>query len=223
MLGGGLGNIAPGRASGPTTLAMACAIAGVAATGADMRTAAALDAIAGKFLDWYAEGPPNVGMQTRHVLACTGPGPGAAARMRQAAADLHARTGRTACNGSLMRTSPVALARLGDPDAIAQAATAVSALTRADPVVGDVCVLWCLAIDRARSAQLLSATLGAGGVATGVWPGSASGPPGCWRTASCPGSASCCAPRGYFTSMRRRARAGPPAGWPMCTLPALSS
>jgi hypothetical protein len=63
---------------------MACAIAGVAATGADMRTAAALDAIAGKFLDWYAEGPPDVGMQTRHVLACTGPGPGAAARMRQA-------------------------------------------------------------------------------------------------------------------------------------------
>src|SRR5450756_2222474 len=58
-----------------------------------------------------------------------GPGPGAAARMRQAAADLHARTGRTACNGSLMRTSPVARARLGDPDAIAQAATAVSALT----------------------------------------------------------------------------------------------
>jgi len=181
---------------------MACAIAGVAATGADMRTAAALDAIAGKFLDWYAEGPPDVGMQTRHVLACTG---------------------RTACNGSLMRTSPVALARLGDPDAIAQAATAVSALTRADPVVGDVCVLWCLAIDRARSAQLLSATLGAGGVATGFWPGSASGPAGCWRTASCPGSASCCAPRGYCTSMRRRARAGPPAGWPMCTLPALSS
>jgi len=101
-----------------------------------------------------------------------GPGPGAAARMRQAAADLHARTGRTACNGSLMRTSPVALARLGDPDAIAQAATAVSALTRADPVAGDACVLWCLAIDRARSAQLLSATLlGAGGVATGFLAG----------------------------------------------------
>jgi hypothetical protein len=136
-----------------------------------MRTAAALDAIAGKFLDWYAEGPPDVGMQTRHVLACTGPGPGAAARMRQAAADLHARTGRTACNGSLMRTSPVALARLGDPDAIAQAATAVSALTCADPVAGDACVLWCLAIDRARSAQLLSATLGAGGVATGFLAG----------------------------------------------------
>src|SRR5450759_11846 len=71
MLGGGLGNIAPGQWSDDTE--MACAIAGVAATGADMRTAAALDAIAGKFLDWYAEGPPDVGMQTRHVLACTGP------------------------------------------------------------------------------------------------------------------------------------------------------
>jgi ADP-ribosyl-[dinitrogen reductase] hydrolase len=62
MLGGGVGNIAPGQWSDDTE--MACAIAGVAATGADMRTAAALDAIAGKFLDWYAEGPPDVGMQT---------------------------------------------------------------------------------------------------------------------------------------------------------------
>ena len=36
--------------------------------------------------------------------------------MTQAAADLHARTGRTGGNGSLMRTGPVALAHLDDPD-----------------------------------------------------------------------------------------------------------
>ena len=54
-----------------------------------------------------------------------------------------------------MRTSPVALAHLGDPDAIADAARAVSALTHHDPVAGEACVLWCLAIDHAvRTGEL---------------------------------------------------------------------
>ena len=69
--------------------------------------------------------------------------------MREAAAELHERTGRTAGNGSLMRTGPVALAHLGDAGAIVEAARAVSALTHYDPIAGDACVLWCLAIDHA--------------------------------------------------------------------------
>jgi hypothetical protein len=75
--------------------------------------------------------------------------------MRRLAAELHRRTGRSAGNGSLMRTGPVALAHLGDSDAIAEAARAVSTLTHHDPVAGDACVLWCLAIDLAvRTGQL---------------------------------------------------------------------
>ena len=58
-------------------------------------------------------------------------------------------TGHTAGNGSLMRTSPVALAYLGEPDRIAQAARAISRLTHYDEDAGDACVLWCLAINKA--------------------------------------------------------------------------
>ncbi|MGD9525541.1 MAG: ADP-ribosylglycohydrolase family protein [Pseudonocardia sp.] len=144
MLGGGLGGFAPGEWSDDT--AMTCAIAEVAATGADLRSPAALDAVAAGFLRWFKGRPPDVGVQTRRVLGGVSSVAGAAA-LRARAAALHARTGRTAGNGSLMRTAPVALAHLGDPDAIAAAARAVSALTHYDPVAGEACVLWCLALD----------------------------------------------------------------------------
>nr|WP_222132152.1 ADP-ribosylglycohydrolase family protein [Pseudonocardia sp. C8] len=147
MLGGGLGDYAPGQWSDDTE--MTCAVARVAATGADLCTPAALDAVADGFLEWFATGPPDVGTQTRAVLTGLRPGPGSAGRMRERAAELHRRTGRTAGNGSLMRTAPVALAHLGDRDAIVAAAHAVSALTHHDPVAGDACALWCLAIDHA--------------------------------------------------------------------------
>lgn len=52
-------------------------------------------------------------------------------------------------NGSLMRTTPVALAHLGDDHAIARSAVDVSALTHGDPLAGEACVLWCIGIDRA--------------------------------------------------------------------------
>lgn len=52
-------------------------------------------------------------------------------------------------NGSLARTAPVALAHVGDDTAIAESAQALSALTHADPLAGQACVLWCVAIDRA--------------------------------------------------------------------------
>ncbi|MGD9988664.1 ADP-ribosylglycohydrolase family protein [Pseudonocardia sp.] len=157
MLGGGLGGFAPGEWSDDT--AMACAVAEVAAGGADLRSEAALDRVAAGFLRWYASGPTDIGVQTRRVLGAAGTG---AAAMRAVAADLHARTGRTAGNGSLMRTGPVALAHLGDTAAIVDAARAVSALTHHDPQAGDACVLWSLAIDRAvRTGELdLRAGLG---------------------------------------------------------------
>ena len=63
-----------------------------------------------------------------------------------AAAEHHARTGRSGGNGSLMRTAPVALADLHDAEGLTEAAREVSALTHADPQAGEACVLWCLAI-----------------------------------------------------------------------------
>jgi len=147
QLGGGLGGFAPGEWSDDTS--MACAIAQVAATGTDLRTAAALDAIADGFLRWSAAPPPDIGNQTRHVLVRATPGPGSAARMTAIAQKLHNRTTHTAGNGSLMRTGPVALAHLGDSSAVVAAARTISSLTHADPTAGDACALWCLAIDHA--------------------------------------------------------------------------
>ncbi|GAA2094529.1 ADP-ribosylglycohydrolase family protein [Actinomadura alba] len=149
MIGGGLGPYEPGEWSDDTQMALC--IAQVAATGADLREQAALDGIARWFLKWFAEGASDVGMQTRRVLAATArrEGAGAGAAMRAAATELHAETGRSAGNGSLMRTAVVAVAHLDDVVAMAEAARAVSELTHFDPLAGDACVLWCAGIRRA--------------------------------------------------------------------------
>lgn len=55
----------------------------------------------------------------------------------------------SAGNGSLMRTAPVALAALGDDDAIVELTMTISALTHGDPLAGEACALWCVGIDRA--------------------------------------------------------------------------
>ncbi|MEZ5161789.1 MAG: ADP-ribosylglycohydrolase family protein [Marmoricola sp.] len=110
------------------------AIATVAATGADLRTTEALDAIAADFAMWFADDPSDVGMQTRHVLGLAGRH-ATAAEMAAAAQTVHTRSGgRSAGNGSLMRTAPVALAHLYDPNALVEAAKAISAL---DPLRPD--------------------------------------------------------------------------------------
>ena len=69
--------------------------------------------------------------------------------MTTAAANLHARTDHTGGNGSLMRTSPVALAHLDDPEGLTAAAEAVAALTHTDERAGQACVLWSHAIRHA--------------------------------------------------------------------------
>jgi ADP-ribosylglycohydrolase len=160
MLGGGLGDYAPGQWSDDTE--MTSVIAQVAARFADLRGKAALDAIAAGFLRWHAAAPADIGVQTSSVLGPlrSTPQDGAAARMIMRAAEVHAATGRSAGNGSLMRSAPVALAHLGDPAAIAAAARAVSALTHHDPQAGDACALWCLAIDHAVRTGGIDARVG---------------------------------------------------------------
>ncbi|MEK4240500.1 ADP-ribosylglycohydrolase family protein [Janibacter sp. FSL W8-0316] len=168
MIGGGLGNFAPGEWTDDT--AMTWPVLAAAAKGADLASPEALEEIAQGFLDWYASGPADIGTQTRKVLGTTlveerGANPtlveerGAlrraskpgdlSTRMAQAAATLHARTGRTGGNGSLMRTSPVALAHLDDPQRLTAAAEAISALTHTDERAGQACVLWSHAIRHA--------------------------------------------------------------------------
>lgn len=147
MIGGGGLGWAPGEWTDDTS--MAIVIARVAADGVDLRSESAQDVIVADWAEW-ASTARDVGTQTRAVLtAAAESGRVDAARCRAAAAALHERTGRTAGNGALTRAAPVALAFLEDPEGLADAADALSALTHPDPEAGEACVLWCLAIRHA--------------------------------------------------------------------------
>jgi ADP-ribosyl-[dinitrogen reductase] hydrolase len=145
MIGGGLGNFAPGEWTDDTS--MAVCIAEVTAQG-EMDPAA----IGDRFLAWAASGPADIGVSTRAVLARADAG----ADLPVAAAEhLAARPRGSAGTGALMRTAPVALAHLGDDEGIARSARRVATLTHADPLAAESCVLWCVAIGRAVREQRL--------------------------------------------------------------------
>jgi ADP-ribosyl-[dinitrogen reductase] hydrolase len=157
MVGGGSFGWEPGEWTDDTS--MAIAIAEVAATGADLRKEEALDAIVRRWDEWM-QTAKDVGIQTSNVLR-TAHRLGLTARnAREASAALHERTGRTAGNGSLMRTAPLALAYLDDEAGLVQAPRAVSELTHHDPDAGDACVLWSLAIRYAVLTGVLDARIG---------------------------------------------------------------
>lgn len=143
MIGGGTFNWAPGEWTDDTS--MAVPIAQAAARGADLRDEAVLDEIVAAWIDW-ARTASDVGIQTRAVLAEAARTGGTAAAARTASQSLHERTGRSAGNGSLMRTAPIALAFLDDAAGAADAARALSALTHWDDDAGDACLIWTLAI-----------------------------------------------------------------------------
>lgn len=146
MMGGGLGNFAPGEWTDDT--AQAVAIAEVAATGVHLDSEDGLTLIPQRFADWFAGGPADVGIQTSTVLSMAGRHP-TGEQMREAAYQTHERAGRSAGNGSLMRTGAVALAHLNDPEALVAAAMAVSALTHYEEIAQQGCALWCLMIRHA--------------------------------------------------------------------------
>lgn len=141
MVGGGAFDWAPGEWTDDTSMALCVAFA--ARDHGDLTTAAALDAVAARFIEWFDSSPPDIGNQTRIVLRSR---PASAAEMRQYAFSL---PGRTGGNGSLMRTAPVALAHLNDADACIEAARLVSDLTHSDPQTAQACQLWSFAIRHA--------------------------------------------------------------------------
>jgi ADP-ribosylglycohydrolase/protein-tyrosine phosphatase len=149
MIGGGLGDFAPGEWTDDT--AMAVAVAEVAATGQDLRSSEGLDAVAAGFARWYADGPKDIGISTSGVLSAAGAGSGSttAARLADAAQQRYSSGHSSAGNGALMRTAAVALAHLDDAQAAADAARAVSDLTHADPTSAEACLIWTLGIRHA--------------------------------------------------------------------------
>lgn len=145
MIGGGPFNWAPGEWTDDTS--MTVAVARVTATGADLNTAAGLDAVAAGFVEWYDSHPKDIGNQTRAVLSARDT---TAAAMTATARRL---SGRKGGNGSLMRTAAVGLAYLADNDdateACVAAAARVGALTHDDDRAEQACQLWSYAIRHA--------------------------------------------------------------------------
>jgi ADP-ribosyl-[dinitrogen reductase] hydrolase len=141
MLGGGLGPYGPAEWSDDTQ--MAVCIARVSATGADLRSAAALDKIASAFEAWLRMGSRDVGVQTRQVLgAAARLGGRPAERLTKASRAHYEQTNHSAGNGALMRTAIVGLTSIADRVATAEAARAIAELTHADPLAWESCVLW---------------------------------------------------------------------------------
>lgn len=152
MIGGGLGAFARGEWTDDTS--MAVAIAEVAATGANLCDEAAQNRIVERWYEW-SRNAKDIGVQTGSVLHSANRRGISARTAREESEVLHDRTGRTAGNGSLMRTAPVALAYLDDEAALVKAARVISELTHYDSDAGDACVLWCAAIRHAvRTAEL---------------------------------------------------------------------
>ncbi len=143
MRGGGGFDWAPGEWTDDTS--MAVPILRVVARGVPLE-GAALDEIAAAWIDWSTEAP-DVGNQTRVV--CDAAADRTADALAESARAFAAAHPHSAGNGSLMRTTPVALAHLDDLPNLVAAARRVSALTHADPLAGDACVLWSLAIRNA--------------------------------------------------------------------------
>jgi ADP-ribosylglycohydrolase/predicted protein tyrosine phosphatase len=142
MVGGGTFGWAPGEWTDDTE--MAICIGRVAVVTPDLDDPAALAAVGDSFRKWALDAR-DVGVQTRAVLSAARSG----AELPALARAYFERGNNAAGNGSLMRTAPVALACLGDDDALAEVPMLVSALTHGDPLAGEACVLWSTGIDRA--------------------------------------------------------------------------
>jgi ADP-ribosylglycohydrolase len=165
MRGGGLGNYKPGEWSDDTQ--MLTVIGAVALRTPRLTEPKALSNIARGFLYWSRDGATDMGVQTSAVLSrarvllARDSALTPREALLSASEHLHMETGMTAGNGSLMRTAPVALCYLTDPEGCAQAARAVSALTHFDPLAGDACAIWCELIRRAVMGEELTPHLAA--------------------------------------------------------------
>ncbi|KRE71690.1 ADP-ribosylglycohydrolase family protein [Arthrobacter sp. Soil762] len=157
MKGGGPFGFAPAEWTDDTSMAIPIAQALLeSASDAGSSSPAALTMVVRVWTSWAAEAK-DVGAQTSSVIAAARRLASAAGRRKvhaadftAAASDFHARTGRSAGNGSLMRTAPLALAYLDrDPSELLAAASVMSALTHADPDAQEACGLWCVAIRKA--------------------------------------------------------------------------
>lgn len=142
LRGGGLGDYEAGEWVDDTAMAMP--LLDVLAAVGDLRSRAAQDDVAARWVAWRGT-TSDVAPAVAQVLAAYDAADGAES-LRQAAADAYARAvAPVAGNASLMRTTPVALGYLADRPELAAVARLYSDLTHGHPEAGDACVLWNLA------------------------------------------------------------------------------
>lgn len=144
LTGGGFFNWEPGEWTDDT--AMAICILSLLAEGKSLSETETQDDLVGAWRDWAALAS-DVGVQTRTILSrLDSPTREEALHQSQR---LHQDSGRTAGNGSLMRTGPVFIGSLDSAETTAKNARAISKLTHWDDDAGDACVLWSLALQHA--------------------------------------------------------------------------
>ncbi|UKA55491.1 ADP-ribosylglycohydrolase family protein [Arthrobacter sp. FW305-BF8] len=168
MKGGGPFGFAPAEWTDDASMAVALADALVDAP-SDPGSPSVLTAVVRAWTGWATEAK-DVGAQTSSVIAAARRLAVAAGRsyadagdFTTAAAEFHARTGRSAGNGSLMRTAPLALAYLDrSPEELMAQAGVVSTLTHADADAQEACGLWCVAIRKAVLTGVLDVRAGLG-------------------------------------------------------------
>ncbi len=154
MTGGG--GWEPGEWTDDTSMAMP--ILRAAAAGFDLADAQAQDRIVSEWLTW-SRSAKDVGIQTRRVLERLREPTAAEARI--CAMEIHQEAGRSAGNGSAMRTAPVGLAYLDQEDGparVAAAASAIASLTHYEADARDGAALWSVLIHLAvRDARVITA------------------------------------------------------------------
>lgn len=138
MRAGGLGPYGAGEWADDTAMAMPLLEA--LAAGSDLLDPEVQDAVASRWAAWVI-GAKDVAPIIAKVLGAFDEKDGAES-LRRAAAVLHASGATAAGNGSLMRTTPIALGYLDDEPALVQAARIYSDLTHGNPEAAEACILW---------------------------------------------------------------------------------
>lgn len=118
----------------------------LAASRSDLRLT--LDEVSKEFHRWYIEDSRGIGIQTAAIFRKVRDFSSAEELLEQSKlfVDNHE---KAAGNGSLMRTAPIALPYLSNPEAVAEVASSVSALTHADLDCREACIIWSKAIRHA--------------------------------------------------------------------------
>lgn len=139
---GGLGPYGAGEWA--DDMDMALPLLEMLAVGTDLATDAGQDAVAARWAQWFSTAKDVAPIVTK-VLSAYDPAVGAESLRREARQYQGPDTTSPAGNASLMRTTPLTLGYLHDPDQLTAVSQLYSGLTHGSPQAAQACALWNLA------------------------------------------------------------------------------